>query len=142
MRLDNPRAIQANLENVYFSGTCADVNAVLDNLYFSFDGKNYYTLTPESYLFDSTDSDSGFPICIIGIVNAEFDLYLLGDLFLRSYYAVMDYSKKQVGIAPSVKSKAYITTLDSVLPTWAIVLIVIGCIIVVVAIIIFVVKIL
>ena len=64
-------------------------------------GGNMYTLSPEDYLIPDGD------ICLFGMMALEIPpptgpLWILGDVFMRKYYTVWDYSGGRIGFAESV----------------------------------------
>jgi hypothetical protein len=65
---------------------------------FSFDSNTEFELQGDDYLLK--DLKSG--LCIPLILPSEFDLWILGDVFLRQYYTVFDMDSKRIGFAKSV----------------------------------------
>ena len=62
-------------------------------------GGNDFTLTPEQYVLNvQGECLSGF----MGIALPKPNMWILGDVFLSTYYSVFDYGNKQVGFAKSV----------------------------------------
>ncbi|CAL1688836.1 unnamed protein product [Lasius platythorax] len=66
----------------------------LPNISFVLNGETFI-LTPEDYILQ----DSG--TCSSGLQGADSDLWILGDVFIGSYYTVFDLGNNQVGFAPS-----------------------------------------
>jgi hypothetical protein len=62
-------------------------------------GGNDFTLTPAQYVLNVQGQClSGF----MGIALPKPNMWILGDVFLSTYYSVFDYGNKQVGFAKSV----------------------------------------
>jgi len=80
-------------------------------LTFTLNGKDF-PLKPEEYWMDWGDDANGVKSCMLGVVSADgLDLdashtsvWLLGDVFLTSYYSVWDVEGKQLGLAKSKHS--------------------------------------
>ena len=56
-----------------------------------------YTLASKDYLIDT-----GASACLVGMMGMDGlpdDLWILGDVFMRKYYTVFDYTNKKIGIA-------------------------------------------
>ena len=68
----------------------------LSNLSFTIEDQ-VLSLSPQAYLIDGIDLDPDFEnTCIFGVlpmpqVVTEQQMYLLGDVFLRSFYSVYDF---------------------------------------------------
>ncbi len=74
--------------------------------------------------------------CIFGIsggLDSSFNIYIFGDVFLRSFYSIYDFENKRVGLALHTQSKA---TIDYKSSKWVIVFIVLLVLILILAIII------
>jgi len=66
-----------------------------------------YNLTPQDYVFKVTEA--GSEVCLSGFLGIDFpppvnNLYILGDVFISTYYTVFDFGKQAVGFAKSVQS--------------------------------------
>ena len=47
--------------------------------------------------------------CVFGVqgtADSTFNMYILGDIFLNSFYSIYDYDNKRVGIALHIQSSA------------------------------------
>jgi len=75
-----------------------DCNATLPNLDIELGGQTY-TLKGKDYIIESQGTCL-FAMMGIDIPRPAGPLWILGDVFMRQFYTVFDYSKKQVGIAP------------------------------------------
>jgi hypothetical protein len=77
-------------------------------LVFTLNGKKF-PLKPEDYWIDWGDPEgSGKITCMLGVVSADglglggTTVWLLGDVFLTTYYSVWDVEQKRLGLAKSV----------------------------------------
>jgi len=68
----------------------------LPNLNFELGGKTY-SLTPDDYILQDDAN-----ICILALMPQRFPVWILGDIFMRKFVTVFDYSKKRVGLAVPV----------------------------------------
>jgi len=75
-----------------------ECNATLPNLDIELNGQTY-TLKGKDYVIESQGTCL-FAMMGIDIPKPAGPLWILGDVFMRQFYTVFDYSKKQVGIAP------------------------------------------
>jgi hypothetical protein len=61
-----------------------------------------FSVPPEDYMIDYVEPGlNGEPdqnFCILGVNGVNFNFYILGDSFLRSYLTVYDFETLQVGI--------------------------------------------
>jgi hypothetical protein len=79
----------------------------MPTLTFTLNGKDF-PLKPEEYWMDWGDDAKGVRTCMLGVVSADgLDLggtsvWLLGDVFLTTYYSVWDVEQKRIGFAKSV----------------------------------------
>jgi len=55
----------------------------------------------------------------MGISGGGFDMYILGDSFLRAYYSIYDFDQNRVGLAAHNSS----LSLEWKFPTWGVVVI-------------------
>lgn len=69
---------------------------------------------PEGYLIPSEDIAPEQPgMCIIGfqpspdVSSGAYQIFLLGDTFLRNFYSVFDYDNQEVGLAVNISSKEW-----------------------------------
>jgi len=78
---------------VFYSLPCDSKG--LPDVALQFNG-NKFTLSPDGYMIAYGGN------CFSGFVGGGpgFDMWLVGDIFLRNYYAVFDSAKNQVGFAP------------------------------------------
>lgn len=80
-------------------------------LKFRFDDKYYYNIQPSEYLINGVDLD--IPgICVFGVQGgleaSEYNFYIFGDVFLRSYYSIYDFENKRIGLAIHPYSTGFI----------------------------------
>jgi len=63
-------------------------------------------LTSADYVLSITSG--GVTECVLGIMGqdfpAKFDYFILGDTFMRKYYAYFDKNNNRVGFAPAAKA--------------------------------------
>jgi hypothetical protein len=74
-----------------------DCSARLPNLTFVLGGTEF-VLVGKDYLIESNGQ------CILGMMGLDINegLWILGDVFIRKYYTVFDFGKKQVGFAQKI----------------------------------------
>lgn len=75
-----------------------DCNATLPNLDIELGGQTY-TLEGKDYIIESQGACL-FALMGLDIPQPAGPLWILGDVFMRKFYTVFDYTKQQVGIAP------------------------------------------
>eukprot|EP00632_Arachnochrysis_sp_CCMP2950_P011029 CAMPEP_0185688912 /NCGR_PEP_ID=MMETSP1164-20130828/129_1 /TAXON_ID=1104430 /ORGANISM="Chrysoreinhardia sp, Strain CCMP2950" /LENGTH=372 /DNA_ID=CAMNT_0028355385 /DNA_START=40 /DNA_END=1158 /DNA_ORIENTATION=+ len=75
-----------------------DCDADLPDLVFTVGGHSY-ALSKAQYLIDSGTGTCLFGMMGVDVPEPEGPLWILGDVFLRSYYVKFDIGNKQVGIA-------------------------------------------
>jgi hypothetical protein len=86
---------------------CADLKGKVDDIRIQLGGAGYHFGVPfEDYSIDFNAEDVDF--CIIGIDVWDFDFYILGDSFLRSYLSIYDFEGSRVGLALHKYSNATI----------------------------------
>jgi len=66
-----------------------------------------YSLSPKDYIIKT--SSGGSTICISGFLGVQFpppidNLFILGDVFISTYYTVFDFGKQAVGFAKAVQN--------------------------------------
>ena len=65
-----------------------------------------FSIPPEEYMLDGAElGNPGF--CIFGVqggLDASMNMYILGDVFLKSFYSVYDFENRQVGLALHIYS--------------------------------------
>ena len=75
---------------------CGNLSCLLP-IVFEIDGISY-PLDPSDYVIKY--SDGGQTKCLMGIVGAEgFNLWILGDVFMRKYYTHFDKTNNRIGLA-------------------------------------------
>ncbi|CAO3683322.1 unnamed protein product [Umbelopsis ramanniana] len=93
-------------DNVSYIVSCDLLNSteVIDVVFPSIGGYAAVTLqTPvKDLIIGYTDGVNN--TCELGLVAIDGPLYILGDVFLRSWYAYYDFTNKQVGLAQAVNS--------------------------------------
>ncbi len=87
-------------------GSCSYLMSKLKPLKFKFSDKYVFSLPPSAYLIEGFElSVPGY--CVFGVqgtAESTFNMYILGDIFLNSFYSVYDYDNKRVGIALHIQS--------------------------------------
>jgi len=89
-------------ELCYFKGSCSSNAHKLSPLKFKFDGEKYFTLPALEYLIQLKEEKDLPEYCIFGVqggIDASLNLYIFGDVFLRSYYSIYDFENYKVGLA-------------------------------------------
>lgn len=95
--------------------SCEFIEPLLSNLTIKIDD-TYFDISPHSYLINATDLGSELEFhdkCIFGIIPlpeivGDALMFLLGDVFLRSFYSVFDYDNQQVHLAVNEHAKEYV----------------------------------
>eukprot|EP01103_Thecamoeba_quadrilineata_P012814 TRINITY_DN33_c1_g1_i4.p1 TRINITY_DN33_c1_g1~~TRINITY_DN33_c1_g1_i4.p1 ORF type:complete len:140 (-),score=33.82 TRINITY_DN33_c1_g1_i4:23-442(-) len=80
-----------------------DVISSLPDIQFVING-NTFTLTPQDYVLQITSD--GTTECLSGFMGIDIPgevLYILGDIFIATYYTIFDFDNLQVGWAKSVQ---------------------------------------
>jgi len=85
---------------------CSILDRTDADIAFELNGR-MFTLTPKDYVLQSQDAQ-GNPQCISGLMGLEMPigyppLYILGDVFISTYYAVFDFGNSQVGFATAIQ---------------------------------------
>lgn len=77
-----------------------NTTSTLPKIIFQINGKQF-PLTPDQYVFKQTTM--GQSICISSFIAlpAEIPLWILGDVFIGTYYTEFDYGNKRLGFAPT-----------------------------------------
>jgi hypothetical protein len=80
-------------EFCYYTGNCSDIVPKLKPLKFKFTDNLLYSIPATEYLIDGEVLEiPGY--CIFGVSGAfSHNTYVLGDVFLRSFYSVFDFEK-------------------------------------------------
>ena len=103
--------------------TCVYLSGKVDDIRIRLGGERYDFGVPfEDYTVDF--NQRGVDYCIIGISSGDFDLYILGDSFLRSYLSIYDFEESRVGLALHKYSKATIEPLNKPLNIYVLVLVI------------------
>jgi len=84
-----------DLDSANFFVECDKVHSLPD-LVFKINGKDY-AVSGNDLIFRS----DGY--CMLAIMGSSDSDWVLGDVFMRRYYTVFDYSNKRIGIAEAVK---------------------------------------
>ncbi len=81
-------------EFCYYVGNCTDIAPKLLPLKFKFADNFLYTIPPLEYLIDGEALEI-LGYCIFGVSGAfSYNTYVLGDVFLRSFYSVFDFENQ------------------------------------------------
>jgi len=65
-------------------------------------GDHYFEIPKSEYILKNTNFNGW---CMTGLINNFEDYMLLGDVFLRNFYAIHDYENDRLGLVPHVGSK-------------------------------------
>ncbi|TNV79382.1 hypothetical protein FGO68_gene14782 [Halteria grandinella] len=80
-----------------------------DTLYLQM-GSHWFGIPPQAFIYTFSDTNE----CVIGFKSMQGDIWLIGDVFLRSYYSVWDHDNDSIGLSPHKTSHAEEVTLSSV----------------------------
>jgi hypothetical protein len=102
--------VLCSTEICYTEGSCSLLAPRLKPLRFRFEGEKFFTLPPKEYLIHGEDMEvPGY--CVFGIqggIDSSLNMFIFGDVFLRSYYSIYDFEGKRVGLALHKFSSAQI----------------------------------
>ena len=76
----------------FYAVSCGRISS-LPTLNIHMGGANF-PLKPKDYVLSNGEDE-----CVLGIVGADTDLWILGDVFLRRYVSVYDFGEGRVGFA-------------------------------------------
>lgn len=93
---------------------------MLSNITIVIGGKKF-EMSPRTYLLNGEDLNPNYQnTCFIGIMplpdvlsGYPFQLYILGDVFIRSFYSVFDYDYNEVSLGINKNSKNLVDINDA-----------------------------
>jgi len=80
---------------------------VIGSFKLQFDELSYFSVEPDTYMYDGESFDPSYKgMCIFGVMagNSSQNTYILGNAFLKNYVAVFDCKNSRIGLAIPVGS--------------------------------------
>jgi len=91
--------ISAITKDIGLNSDCSNKDSLPD-VTFTIDNVKY-SVPPKIYVLEST-TIGGKSTCTLGIQGAKTSNWILGDTFIRAWYAVFDHGSKKVGFAQNI----------------------------------------
>ena len=63
-----------------------------------------FPLPPDAYVLFSLEPSLGGGVCLVLIQSIDFNVWILGDVFMRRYYTLFDMDNMRIGLARSINS--------------------------------------